>query len=62
VRPGRRDEPRRVTPELLAFHKKRAHRLRDEAWRDLWRAVWASLFIPSFRDGPKDQTRHDETD
>jgi hypothetical protein len=43
VRPGRRDEARRITPELLAFHKKRAHRLRDEAWRDLWHRVWASL-------------------
>jgi hypothetical protein len=43
VRPGRRDEARRVTPELLAFYKKRAHRLRDEAWRTLWRDVWAFL-------------------
>jgi hypothetical protein len=43
VRPGRRDEPRRVTPELLAFHKKRAHRLRDKAWRNLLRRVGASL-------------------
>ncbi len=43
MRPGRRDEARRVTPELLAFYKKRAHRLRDEAWRNLWRHVWASL-------------------
>ena len=41
--PPRRDETRRVTPELVAFYKKRAHRLRDEAWRNLWRRMWASL-------------------
>jgi hypothetical protein len=58
VTPPRCDQPRRITPELLAFHKKRAHRLRDEAWRNLWRAKWAWPFIPSFRDGPKDQTRN----
>ncbi len=39
----RRDQPRRITPELMAYYKKRAHQLRDEAWRDLWRRVWALL-------------------
>jgi len=39
----RRDQSRRVTPELMAFHKRRAHWLRDEAWRNMWRALWASL-------------------
>ena len=38
---ARRDQPLRITPELMAFHKKRAHRLRNEAWRTLWRGVWA---------------------
>ncbi len=41
--PARRDQPRRVTPELMAYHKKRAHRLRAQACRDFWRAMWASL-------------------
>ena len=39
----RRDTTRRVTPELLDFHIKRAHQLRIEAWRDLWRAIGALL-------------------
>ncbi len=39
----RRDTTRRVTPELLDFHIKRAHQLRVEAWRDLWRAIGALL-------------------
>jgi hypothetical protein len=43
VTPARRDGPRRITPELMAFHSKRARRLRDEAWRNLWRGLWASL-------------------
>jgi hypothetical protein len=43
VTPARRDEPRRVTPELIAYHKKRAQRLRDEAWRTMWRDLWAAL-------------------
>ena len=43
MKPARRDKARRVTPELLAFYTMRAHRLRDEAWRNLWRRVWASL-------------------
>jgi hypothetical protein len=43
VTPARRDQPRRVTPELMAYYKKRAHDLRTEACRDFWRALWASL-------------------
>jgi len=65
VTPARRDSSLRVTPEVLAFYIKRAHRLRDEAWRNLWTGVWAAIAairlkrIPrSFRDGPKDQTRN----
>jgi hypothetical protein len=27
----------------MAFHRHRAKQLRDEAWRDMWRAVWALL-------------------
>jgi hypothetical protein len=38
-----RDTTRRVTPELLDFHIKRAHQLRVEAWRDMWRAIGALL-------------------
>jgi hypothetical protein len=43
VKPARRDSPRRVTPELIDFHIKRAHQLRVEAWRDMWRAIGALL-------------------
>jgi hypothetical protein len=39
----RRDPSRRITPERMAFYKQRAHRLREEAWRNFWRALWASL-------------------
>ncbi|WP_409334759.1 RSP_7527 family protein [Bradyrhizobium neotropicale] len=39
----RRAPPRRVTPELLAFHIKQAHALRAEAYRDMMRALWARL-------------------
>ena len=35
----RRDTPRRVTPELIDFHIKRAHQLRIDACRDVWRTV-----------------------
>jgi hypothetical protein len=34
----RRDTPRRVTPERMAFYKRRAKQLRDQAYVD---AVWA---------------------
>jgi hypothetical protein len=30
---------RRVTPDLIAFYVKRAHQLRAEFDRDMWRAV-----------------------
>jgi hypothetical protein len=43
VKPGRRDTARRITPELMAFYKTRAKQLRDEAFRDMWRGLWASL-------------------
>jgi hypothetical protein len=43
VKPGRRDAARRVTPELLDFHIKRAHQLRAEAWRNMWRGLWRLL-------------------
>jgi hypothetical protein len=39
VKPGRRDTSRRVTPELMAFYKMRAHELRAEAYRDMWRGL-----------------------
>jgi hypothetical protein len=39
----RRDPSRRVTPELLAFHIRRAHALRAEAYRMIVRAFWARL-------------------
>ncbi|MBR1228415.1 MULTISPECIES: RSP_7527 family protein [unclassified Bradyrhizobium] len=43
MKPGRRDTPRRVTPDLLDFYIKRAHQLREDAWRDMWRGLWALL-------------------
>jgi hypothetical protein len=43
VKPGRRDTSRRVTPDVLDFHIKRAHQLRVEAWRDMWRGLWSLL-------------------
>jgi hypothetical protein len=39
----RRDQTRRITPELMAFYKRRAHQLRAEAIRNVGRALWASL-------------------
>jgi hypothetical protein len=35
-----RDGPRRVTPELIAFHSRRAKQLRDETYRNTARAMW----------------------
>jgi hypothetical protein len=35
--------PRRITPELMVFYKRRAHELRAEAYRKLGRALWAWL-------------------
>jgi hypothetical protein len=43
VKPGRRDTARPVTPELMAFYRVRAKQLRDEAFRDMWRGLWALL-------------------
>jgi hypothetical protein len=43
VKPVRRDTSRRVTPELIDFHIKRAHQLRIEAYRRMWRAIGALL-------------------
>ena len=43
MKPVRRDTSRRVTPELIDFHIKRAHQLRIEAYRRLWRAIGALL-------------------
>ena len=40
---ARCNAPRRVTPELMAFYKRRAHQLRAEAYLNMWRAVWAAL-------------------
>jgi len=40
---ARRDTPRRITPELMAFYKGRAKQLRNEAFRDVARKLWASL-------------------
>jgi hypothetical protein len=43
VKPGRRDSPRRVTPDLIAFYARRAHELRAEYYRNMWRAIWGWL-------------------
>jgi len=39
----RRDTPRRVTPERMAFYKRRAKQLRDEAYVNAARALWQLL-------------------
>jgi hypothetical protein len=39
----RRDTPRRIKPDLIEFHRKRAHALRAEYFRNMGRAVWALL-------------------
>jgi hypothetical protein len=44
VKPGRRDpSSRRVTPVLIDFYIKRAHEIRAEYYRNMWRALWAWL-------------------
>jgi len=44
VTPARREvSPRRITPELMAFYKRRGHELRAEAWLNIWRRLWAAL-------------------
>jgi hypothetical protein len=37
------NEERRVTLDLIEFYKKRAHELRAEYYRNIWRAVWTLL-------------------
>jgi hypothetical protein len=39
----RRDPPRRVTPEILAFYRKQAVRLQFEARRDCRRRIYLWL-------------------
>jgi len=39
----RRDQSRRITPELIAFYKRRAHQLRAETITNMGSALWASL-------------------
>jgi len=34
---------RRITPDLMAYYKRRAHQLRAEACRDAWRWLWTAL-------------------
>jgi hypothetical protein len=43
VKPQRRDQPRRITPELMAFYKRRGKELRDRAYVDAVHAIWAWL-------------------
>jgi hypothetical protein len=43
VKPRRRDTSQHITPDLIGFYKKRAHELRAEYYRDMWRAIWVSL-------------------
>jgi hypothetical protein len=43
MKPVRRDTSRRVTPGLLEFYISRAHALRAECYRDMWRAIGAWL-------------------
>jgi hypothetical protein len=39
VKPWHGDTPRRITPDLFEFYKKRAHELRAEHYRNMWRAL-----------------------
>jgi hypothetical protein len=43
VKQQRREQTRRITPELMAFHKRRAKQLRDAAYVDAMHALWALL-------------------
>jgi hypothetical protein len=43
VKPVRRDSSLRVTPDVLDFHIKRAHQIRAEFYRDMWRTIAALL-------------------
>lgn len=40
---ARPEAARRVTAELVDLYKRRARRLRRDACRELWRAMWCSL-------------------
>ena len=46
MKPARRDDARRITPDLLDFYIKRAHALREEWYRDMWHAIWSWLMKP----------------
>jgi len=39
----RRDTPQRITPERMAFYKRRVKQLRDEAYINAARALWTWL-------------------
>jgi hypothetical protein len=39
VKPQRREPSRRITPDLLDFYIKRAHELREKAYREMWRGL-----------------------
>ena len=43
MKPARRDNSRRVTPDLLDFYIKRAHALREEWYRDMSHGLWTWL-------------------
>jgi hypothetical protein len=43
VKPVRRETSRRVTPDILDFHIKRAHQLRADFYRNMGRAIGALL-------------------
>jgi hypothetical protein len=43
VKLRRRDTSQHITPDFIGFYKKRAHELRAEYYRDMWRAIWVSL-------------------
>lgn len=43
MKPERRDRPRRITPGVIEFYTKRAHELRAEYYRNMWRGVWSWL-------------------
>jgi hypothetical protein len=46
VKVERRDTSRRITPDLLDFYIRRAHALREQWYRDMWRAMWSWLTSP----------------
>ncbi|MDI1265102.1 MAG: hypothetical protein PS018_17780 [bacterium] len=41
MKPARRDNSRRLTPALLDFYIRRAHALREQFYREMWRELWA---------------------